>query len=156
MAVNPPDDLIATQRTSTTTWHGAAFIVEALLLLVFLAFALAVLMQLFGTAHSRGVEERALTHATMLATNTAEAFAAAPGADSLTASFDVDGNLLATTADEAAGDDVYVVTRTVTPEQTDGGTLFQALISVEKSGQTVYELETSRYMSNTAQGGDVA
>ncbi len=48
------------------------------MLLVFLAFALAVFMQLFGAAHNRGVEERQLTQAVLLASNAAEEFAAAP------------------------------------------------------------------------------
>ena len=38
-------------------WHGAAFIVEALVLLVFLIASLAVIMQVIAGAHERSIEE---------------------------------------------------------------------------------------------------
>lgn len=120
-----------------TTWHGAAFVVEALLLLVFLAFALAVFMQLFGAAHSRGTEERQLTQAVLLASNDAEAFAADPQSGTESTAFDA-----------------YVVEREVKAERSQSGTLYRALISVAYDGQPIYELESARYVSDGIEGGD--
>ena len=99
MARKPADSLLAARRGSDTTWHGTAFVVEALVLLVFLAFALA------GT-----------------------------GADA---------------------EDAYVVSREVVPERTEDGTLYRANITVSCGGEAVYELETSRYVSDGTAGTDI-
>ena len=56
-------------------WHGAAFIVEALVLLVFLIASLAVIMQVIAGAHERSIEADRLSNAIILASNDAEAFA---------------------------------------------------------------------------------
>ena len=45
-------------------WHGAAFIVEALVLLVFLIASLAVIMQVIAGAHERSIEADRLSHRT--------------------------------------------------------------------------------------------
>ncbi|WP_080799635.1 hypothetical protein [Arabiibacter massiliensis] len=139
----PRESLLAARRRADTAWHGTAFVVEALVLLLFLAFALAMFMQLFGAAHARGVEERALTQAVLLATNSAEEFAAAP----------------AEGAQTAEGEDGLVVEREVTGEKMAGGTLYEAIITVRRDGDEVYRLETSRYASDGAartRGGDAA
>ena len=44
-------------------WHGAAFIVEALVLLVFLIASLAVIMQVIAGAHERSIEADRLSNA---------------------------------------------------------------------------------------------
>lgn len=129
--------LLESRHGVTTTWHGAAFVVEALLLLVFLAFALAVFMQLFGAAHSRGTEERQLTQAVLLAANDAEAFAAAPQAGTETTTLDA-----------------YVVEREVRAERSQSGTLYRATITVTCDDKTVYELESASYVSDGTEGGD--
>ncbi|RDC11416.1 hypothetical protein C1861_12840, partial [Eggerthella lenta] len=43
-------------------WHGAAFIVEALVLLVFLIASLAVIMQVIAGAHERSIEADRLVY----------------------------------------------------------------------------------------------
>lgn len=139
MAKKSTGTLLEGRHGVTTTWHGAAFVVEALLLLVFLAFALAVFMQLFGAAHSRGVEERQLTQAVLLASNDAEAFAANPKAGTETTEFDA-----------------YTVEREVSTERSQSGLLYRATITVMHDGQGVYELETARYVSDAAKGGDAS
>lgn len=146
MAEKPADTLLSARRGSDASWHGTAFVVEALVLLVFLAFALAVFMQLFGSAHARGVEERQLTQAVLLASNAAEEFAAAPQAGSTTSTFDGSGAEPASTSAEG----VYRVTSDVKPERTEGGTLYRADIVVVCDDETVYRLETSRYVSDGA------
>ena len=98
MAKKRTETLLAARRGTDTTWHGTAFVVEALVLLAFLAFALAVFMQLFGAAHVRGAEERQLTQAVLLASNAAEEFAATPQAGSTSTAFDDAGNELAQAA----------------------------------------------------------
>ena len=143
MARKPAETLLAARRGPDVTWHGTAFVVEALVLLAFLAFALAMFMQLFGAAHNRGVEERQLTQAVLLASNAAEEFAAMPLAGTQSEAFDGDGD--------------YLVTREVVPESTEGGTLYHAGITVSRDGEVVYELETARYASDgAAEGGDAA
>ena len=154
MAKRPAGTLLAARRSADTTWHGTAFVVEALVLLVFLAFALAVFMQLFGAAHARGVEERQLTQAVLLASNAAEEFAAAPQAGSASAAFDSDGNELSSTAEAEGTAGSYVVASKVTPESTPGGTLYRANITVTCDGETDYQLESARYASDGA--ADVA
>lgn len=150
MAKTPASTLLAAQRRgSPATWHGTAFVVEALVLLVFLAFALATFMQLFGAAHERGVEERQLTQAVLLATNDAERFAAAPLDGSGRAAYGANGSAL--DSGEAAEAGTFVVTREVTPVDREGGTLYRATITVKCDGETVYELETARYVSDGAQ-----
>ena len=143
MAKKPGATLLAAHRRPDTTWHGTAFVVEALVLLVFLAFALATFMQLFSAAHQRGVAEHELTQAVLLASNDAEQFAAAPQEGSTADTFDVNGV-------------TYLVTRSVAPAPQEGGTLYRAEIIVETEGEQVYALNTARYVSNGAKGGDAA
>ena len=153
MARKPAETLLAARRGPDATWHGTAFVVEALVLLAFLAFALAMFMQLFGAAHNRGVEERQLTQAVLLASNAAEEFAAMPLAGTQSEAFDGDGDALGAAADAGEGD--YLVTREVVPEPTEGGTLYHASIAVSRDGEVVYELETARYASDGTAGTDI-
>ena len=60
----------------STTWHGMAFVVESLVLLVFLTAALAVFSMLLGVAHTTGANTRQLTTAVLAANDVAEQFAA--------------------------------------------------------------------------------
>ncbi len=96
-------------------WPGIAFIVEALLLLVFLAVCLAGFMRLFGESHRMAAESQQLEQALLLAQNRAEQFAADPaGAE----------------GESIQGD--LAVTCIVTPQETEGGTLYQAEITVRR------------------------
>ncbi|WP_101721171.1 type IV pilus modification PilV family protein [Eggerthella timonensis] len=152
MAKLSPGTLLTGRRGSDTTWHGTAFVVEALVLLVFLAFALATFMQLFGAAHARGVEERVLTQAVSLASNNAERFAAAPESGSMTETFDAEG---ARANGSEGGEDAYLVSRDVASERSAAGTLYRATINVEHDGDVVYTIDTARYVSDdaTKEGG---
>lgn len=131
-------------------WHGSAFIVEALVLLVFLVASLAVLMQIIGGAHERGEAADRLSSAIVLASNDAEAFAADPASGNLEAAYVlVDGEL--TKADGLSDDpdaSAFGLTRTVEAQQQPGGTLYTARIVVSSGGEVAYELETARYVSN--------
>lgn len=156
------------------SWHGAAFIVESLALLAFLVTALAVVIQLMGVAHERGVEASHLSNA-ILASNDAEAFAADPTSGSSEAQFTEDNGTLVSleeaTAEAEAGADagadgagtadgetgtagsadagatVYRVERTVSDHAEAAGTLYEAHIQVSSDGEVLYELDTARYVS---------
>lgn len=154
MAKRRANTLLAARRSEDASWHGTAFVVEALLLLAFLAFSLAVFMQLFGSAHARSVEERQLAQAVLLASNEAERFAADPLTGFGAALYDAEGNALSTGDKEDA--DTFVVERETTSEQMPDGTLYRADIVVSCDGEAVYKLETARYLSDGARGGDGA
>lgn len=132
------------------TWHGAAFIVEALVLLAFLMASLAVLVGLMGSAHERGSAADELSCATILAANDAEKFAADPAAPHDAERFaSVDGSLVKLGDGNAEdGTPVYELVRIVTPRTQEAGTLYEARILVSCDGKPVYELSTSRYASN--------
>ena len=100
-------------------WHGAAFIVEALVLLVFLIASLAVIMQVIAGAHERSIEADRLSNAIILASNDAEAFAADP------------------TSGNTGGEYVLV-----------DGQLYTAHIYVSCGGEATYQIDTARYVSN--------
>ena len=103
-------------------WPGIAFIVEALLLLVFLAVCLAGFMRLFGESHRMAAESQQLEQALLLAQNRAEQFAADPaGAEGETTQGDL------------------AVTCVVTPQETEGGTLYQAEITVRRTDAAASE-----------------
>ncbi len=121
-----------TRRASDrTTWPGVAFVLEALLLLLFVTAALAVLLQLFAWAQLRGDDSAHLTEAVTIATNAAERFAQDPT--------DVQ-----TSCEEGA----YGVTCQVTPKKNAAGTLYSAHISVSRDDSVVYEMDTANYVSD--------
>lgn len=116
-------------------WPGAAFVVEALILLVFLAGCLAVFMQLFGDADERGRQNVRLERAVELASNRAERFAADP----------LGGAGVA----EEAGDGLVVMCD-VAPEELGAGVLYRAEIDVRDGDEVVYAVATARYVAGAA------
>lgn len=123
--------LIHTTQVGRSSWHGTAFIVEALILLAILAGCIAVFMQLFANAHSVGEENADLARAIVIASNTAEEFATSPSASS-NASSSING---------------FHVNVNITPESTGAGTMYRAEITVSKDNKDVYSLTTARYVS---------
>ena len=115
-----------------TPWSSIAFIVESMLLLVFLVGSLAVLTQLFAISMNNSVQSRTLDAATIAATSIAEHFAADPTGVQETTQL---GDLM--------------VKCEVTQTAREGGILYNALISVYDtgSGAVVYELPTACYES---------
>lgn len=131
-------------RPSRPMWSGAAFIVEALLLLVFLVASLAIFTQLFAAAAQKSAESDQLSRAVSVASNVAEQFAADP--DSVS------------TVDEI--DDLIVVCDT-SDEALDSGTLHHATITVYErgtaasansvsTGEPLYTIETANYESGVS------
>lgn len=135
---------LPTKRTSVVArprWSGAAFLVEAMLLLVFIMASLAVFTQLFAASAERANESRSLTDAVAVATATAEHFCADP---------------LGVESEFIEGDQRVICQ--VTPERRAGGVIYYATISVfgansEEGAQTgasiepIYVVHTAKYES---------
>lgn len=103
-----------------SSWHGKAFLVEALVLLAFLVMSLAVLLTLFVNARLESAGGERLAQAVHLAQNAAEEFAANP----------TDAEALAIVQDGLA------VSAQLTYEPHESGTLVRAVIAVaEQSGE---------------------
>lgn len=123
------------QRKARTSWSSVAFIVESILLLVFLVASLAVLTQVFAASLTRSIESRALDASTIAAASVAERFAADP-----------------TSVQERTQMGDLVVVCDVTEERRSAGTMYDATITVydvgaSSTGDAVYTLSTSRYES---------
>lgn len=137
------------------SWHGAAFIVESLLLVVFIAASFAIVLQMLGDAYEKSVASDRLANAVILAMNDAEEFSADPtqGPDHVNfidgesglvplpdgASADLDGRY--------DGSPVYNVSREISEDVSDAGVMYRAHISVECGGDDVYALDTARYVA---------
>lgn len=112
------------------SWPGLAVLIEAMVLMAVLMGSLAIIMQLFSSATIRAQQGQRLAAAVAYATSTAESFASDPSA-----------------ADGTTIQDGLLVTCQVSDEQTAGGTLYHATITVleQRTAEPVYELVTSRY-----------
>lgn len=165
---------VGRRRQERRVWPGAAFIVEALLLLVFLAGSLAVLMELNADAHEAGQQSAELVNALTLASNAAEEFAADPVGAALTpASSAGDGTEDASVV-RAEG---LVLVREVLPEAQEAGVLYRATITVwnehdvadlgdtaseiaqglelrDRATVPVYRLETAAYVPDASAADD--
>lgn len=131
---------------NTRTWHGSAFIMEALALLFFLAICMAILMQLLSFSYHRAQEAGALANAVTLASNEAEQFATNPTGVANVRYFSLIDEVLTPLDHEEEG--CYVVTNGVSESRGNAGTMYRDLIRVAQKGETLYELETSHYSSN--------
>lgn len=127
-------EYVGRHRAERSVWPGAAFIVEALLLLVFLAGSLAVLMELNADADAAGQQSADLMEAMTLASNAAEEFAANPELAAATG---------ALSDEEEAARVRYgtglVMTRTVEAEPLAAGTMYRARIAVWHKGAPAVE-----------------
>ena len=125
-------ELRNTDRKHRANWHGTALIVEALILLAFIAACVTVFVQMYSYAYTTNSHDAQVVRAANLATNQAERFAANPSA--IETSIEQDG---------------YLVQTVVTPEKTANGTLYHATITVSAADadEPLYNLETARYVS---------
>ncbi len=152
-----PLRIINSHEGERRSWHGAAFVVEALVLLVFLTLSLAALVSLVESVHARGTAADELSAAAIIASNDAESFAADPSIVGRTAQYRFSGEgLRELSPDEASSDEpngkegsgqTYELVRVVQDDSRPAGTLFEAHITVSRDGRIVYELDTSRYVS---------
>lgn len=131
-------------RPERPFWSGAAFIVESLLLLVFLVFSLAIFAQASATSIGKAGESAQLTHAVTAASNVAEHFAADP-----------------TSVEKYTSISSFVVVCDTVAEDQENGTLYNATLSVydnkandepqsAATGEPVYTLTTARYVSEVS------
>ncbi|MEY8561599.1 hypothetical protein AALA21_00865 [Eggerthellaceae bacterium 3-80] len=145
------------QKTRYASWSGAAFVVEALILLVFLAACLALFMSMFGSANEIGIANTRQEQALTLAANEAELFAADPtrvyGAHDVSVATGLAGR---TSTADSPETEIFTVRCDVTPEAMAAGTLYRALITVVFEGETLYSLQTACYVSNTSAEVDAA
>lgn len=130
--------LIRYRRSDRTTWPGMAFILESLLLLLFVSASLAVLMALFVQSNLLGEENIHRSEAIVAASNVAEMFAQDP--TSVASAFEQDG---------------YDVTCETESEDTDAGMLTLAHITVSLDDKVLYTLTTAAYQSNHISKGSV-
>ena len=122
-----------------TPWSSVAFIVESVLLLLFLVASLAVLTKIFSASLNHSVESRTLDAATIAASSIAEHFAADPNS-----------------VEERTVLGDLVIMCTVTDEERPGGTMKYADIRVydtseKNTGSAIYTISTSHYESDGEQ-----
>ena len=129
---------VADRQARKASWHGKAFLVEALVLLVFLVASLSILVALFVQARTGADEGERLSQAVQLAQNAAEEFAADPaGSQGLAIE---DGGLVATVqVGEEAHESGSLLSATVTVVDEEGGGSIEA-------GEEIYRLDTARYV----------
>lgn len=120
--------------TAGGSWTGVAFIVEAMLLLVFLVASLALFSNLFASAVQRSDESRELTAAVAAASDVAERFAADPSSVEKTTQ---------------RGDLTVVCDASV--DKRAAGSYHRAFIKVVNTmGDTVYTIDTGCYVSEVS------
>lgn len=131
-------------QSNRHSWHGMAFIVEALVLMVFIVLSISVLIHLFGLSQNHSESADSLSSAVILASNEAERFSVDPSINT-SKCYRLEGAKLVEIPDPTRND--YIVTRNVVAEQQSAGTLYRADISVLKNGEVVYEIQSARYIS---------
>ena len=108
-----------TNVSQQSRWPGAAFLIESMLLLVFVTISIVVFTQLFVASSARAFESEELANAVAVASNAAERFAADPR-----------------NVTQVSAENDLIVTTGVRPERWQGGTLYHATIRVyEISGE---------------------
>lgn len=138
--------------TARAREHGfqanRAFIVESLVLLAFLALAVALILQMFAQAALASRSAHAQSMAVQLAGNAAERFAAMPAASVDTVFYDDAGRQVSDSSPDAA----WRVSVDVEGVPADAGVLYEAEVLVEplvaSTTHSSYSLNTARYVSD--------
>lgn len=128
------------------TWHGSAFVIEALALLFFMVSCMAILLLLFSYSFDRSDEADQINNAVILATNSAEHFAANPDRIGSVSYYGFEDGVLTTLEQEE--EQCYIVQNKITTLRGTAGTTYNAEITVTRDGENIYTLETSRYVSS--------
>lgn len=129
----------ATRASRRSRWAGTAFLIEAMLLVIFLMMSLTVFVRLFGVSLQRARQAEDLAQAVSMATNMAERFAAHPDEGAWDERGGESGSLRATCV--------------VVEEPRAGGVLYHATIDVYAEGSSaeaddpLYSLSTAAYVS---------
>lgn len=139
----------ARQKSAAGT-AGRAFVVEALLLLAFLAVSVAIILQVFVAAGTMSRDAHTLSMSQHLAANAAEVFASNPTNAAGTAYYTTSGDALPGPSTAA-----FAVETSVDERPEGAGTTYFADISVfhldgQETDQAAYQLQTQRYLSATS------
>ena len=138
-----------------------SFYVETLLLVIVFVACILLLTQIFGAAKTASTDAKLLTNAVALAENTAEAFSASDGTESLRALLDEGGNARIDPINPEVVEAFYAADMTPDPDgmlmvsvvltREDG--LLRGGISVVRldTGEAVYSLGTAHYRKEAAQ-----
>lgn len=123
-------------QVASQSHHGMAFIVEAVVLLAFIALAITVFFRLFAYAETASVTSSELSRAVACAADVAEQFAVDPTG----------------VAGYSAEEDGFTITCDVNQNGTGAGVMYNATINVvsAESGEMLYTLTTSKYESEVA------
>lgn len=126
----------------SSVWTNAAFVVEALVLLVAIVACMAVFTSLFSKSAIASNESTKLSQAVQMAQSAAEEFSSDPV--SVKAGKTVGAGVAAGASNSADG---LALNVTVSDEGTDAGTYYTAHITVSSAGSEVYSLDACRYVS---------
>ena len=135
-AVHAPQYFRAARNSSQTRqpWHGVAFLVEAIILMMFLVATMAVFTNLLMGSQALSSNTHELTAAIVATANEAESFATHPSEGGTTATRDG-----------------FTITCTTEAIPQAGGMLYVAhLVTENAAGQEVYQLTTSKYVSEVS------
>ncbi|MBR0352879.1 MAG: hypothetical protein IJH53_06705 [Oscillospiraceae bacterium] len=140
-----------------------SFYLEALLLIVAFVAIILVLTGVFGTARAQSAEARELTQAVMLASNAAEAVAAADSPEQAAAMLDEGGNVRisdgkievcyfsdGSSCTDGKGDLNMTVTWEASAED-PGLVVSRITVSAADDGEAVYTLETASFKKEAAE-----
>lgn len=113
---------------ASRSWHGTAFLVEALVLLLFLVASLGIFMQAFARARATGAQATQLESAVALASDMAERFCADPTAVS----------------EPVEEDGLVAICDVEAPAAGEAAPLRATITVTDADGDVVYELATAR------------
>ena len=128
------------------TWHGRAFILEILVVMIFVIVSIAVLAQIFALAKHENDDSTSLSYAVIIATNEAELFAANP-TDNSVRYYQITNNALEETGNPDT--DSFSVLKNTRTIRTEAGILYETNLEIVRHNQTIYSLTSARYVSDS-------
>lgn len=131
------------------TWHGRAFILEILVIMLFIIVSIAVLAQIFALAKQENDDATSLSYAVIIAANEAEFFASNP-TDNSVRNYQITNEALETTESPAA--DSFSVLKNTNSVRTPAGTLYETNLEVVRHNQIIYSIASARYVSDSEVG----
>lgn len=162
--------LVAPVAEDTQSHRGTAFIIESLLLLIFVTASIAVVVQLLGGGYAQGIKADKLSTAVSIASNEAERFTAEPalksreilyietenGIEKVAIKKSLDEEDFEYNGVKISADDpnVYILTRKITTDTLTSGKLYNASLTVNCQGDEVYSLDTAKYISSSSSDDD--
>lgn len=162
--------LIGPVAEDNQSHRGTAFIIESLLLLIFVTASVAIVVQLLGGGYAQGVKADKLSTAVSIASNEAERFTADPamksreilyietenGIEKVATKKSLDEEDFEYNGEKISADapNVFILKRKITTESLTSGKLYNAAITVSCQGDEVYSLDTAKYISSSSSDDD--